>query len=241
MRVLVHRGRELRFADLAEQAEELAPECALRVAACELVRDLEAGEVRRALVEVGRERRRRVRHHDGRRERRAHDGSPNAREHRLEWNVRQLRELSQGGRADGRRLPALRVAAAEGADVCCDRDAPRRSRERAALRVDDRSARPGNVDRTERLLGRERRVLRAVQHLDRPRAQQQHAERGRDQDGEPADAHIEPTAVEVRRVGPRIRPDPPRVGEGARELAPALRIGGRDGYGGCGWRCSIGG
>ena len=70
---------ELLRADLAEQAEELAAERALRIAPDVLHRDLEARETRAALLQVVRERGARVRDDDGRREGRVEDELPDAR------------------------------------------------------------------------------------------------------------------------------------------------------------------
>jgi hypothetical protein len=67
-------------------------------------------------------------------------------------------------------MPAVRVDLAESGDVGGDDDPSGRSCELAALRVDDRAARAREVDRAVCLSVRKRRVLRAVQDLDRPGA-----------------------------------------------------------------------
>ena len=111
---------------------------------------------------------------------------------RLHRHVRELRHARSDTRPSAVGCQPVRVDLAERGDVGGDHDASGRARELAALRVDDRAARAGEVDGAVGLPVRERRVLRAVQDLDRPGAQHEDAERDADDDREPADADEEP-------------------------------------------------
>ena len=189
-----------------------------------------------ALVEVADQTAARMREHRRRRERRAHDRAANARDER------RAPGRSRGGTAGAAsrsRSPsdASRVESmlAERGDVGGDDDAARGARELVALRVDDRAARADEVDGAVRLPVRERRVLRAVEDLDRPGAQHEEAERDPDDDRQTADPHEEPglrkKGASAREYG--CRPRGP--GEVARERHPAARIRGGDGYGRTAW------
>ena len=133
-------------------------------------------------------------------------------------------------------MPAVRIDLAERSDIGRDDDPAGRPRELAPLRVDDRAAGAREVNGPVRLAVRERRVLRPVEDLDRPGAQDEDAEPDADEDGEPADADVEAVAPEERCVRARVRLQPAAAGEVAREPGPAPGIGGRDSYGCCGSR-----
>ncbi len=180
-RVLVQRRVELLLADLAEQAEELAAERALRIAACRLLRNLEAGVGSGPLVEVA-----------------ARDRSPDAAARRPARTASAPSTAGCVSRASRRaRAPAPTACAAprcrlplRASRALSRLPSASTSATTTMWPVFPASGRPfastmaprglGSVDRPERLLIRERRVLRAVQHLDRPRAQQENAERGAD-------------------------------------------------------------
>jgi hypothetical protein len=142
-------------------------------------------------------------------------------------------EPSQRGGAVGGHVPTVLVERSQRVRVGDDDDVPGGAGEDATLRVDDRPARTDQVDRAEGLLVRERRVRRSVQDLDRPRAQDEQAERDPDEQSEPAEADVEAGAAEVRRVGARIRLQPSAAGKAARERDPARRLGAGDAYGTC--------
>jgi hypothetical protein len=82
---------------------------------------------------------------------------------------------------------------------------------------------------------REALVRGPVQDLDRPRAQNEEADRDPDNDREAADADVEAGAPEVRRVGARIGLEATAVRQVAREGYPAPRIWSGEAYG-CGLR-----
>ena len=79
-----------------------------------------------------------------------------------------------------------------------------------------------------------------MQDLDRPGAQHEEEERDPDERREPADPDEEAGTAEVRRVRARIRLETAATRKVARELDPAPGIGGRDGYGVCGWSYDVG-
>src|SRR5947209_3191628 len=81
-------------------------------------------------------------------------------------------------------------------------------------------------------------VRRAVQDLDRPRAQDEQADRHPDDDREAADADIEAGAAEVRRVDARIGLEATAVRQVAREGYPAPWIWSGEAYG-CGLRVGL--
>ncbi len=122
---------------------------------------------------------------------------------------------------------------AERGDVRDDDRVPCHAGELPALRVDDRAARPDQVDRAIGLAVGECRVGRAVEDLDRPRTQREEAERDPDDRCESADADEEPGAAEEGSVRARVRLKAAAAGKGARKLALAPGIGAGDGYGGC--------
>ena len=160
---------DLGLADLAEQAEELASEVALRIEARGNGPDLQARIRRRPLVEVVLQRGRRSRDDDRGRKRRAHDRALDPRHECRDGHVRELRELLQDGGTRDTRLPAVRVERAERARIGRDDDVTRRRCEHAVLVVDDRAARADHVHGAERLVRRKLLVRGPVQDLDRPR------------------------------------------------------------------------
>lgn len=99
-------------------------------------------------------------------------------------------------------MPSVRVERAERSRVRDDDDVSRRVREQAPVVVDDRAARADEIDRAVCLVCRLDLVLRAVQDLDRPRAQDEQADGDPDDDRESADADEEARAAEVRRIDP---------------------------------------
>jgi hypothetical protein len=123
-------------------------------------------------------------------------------------------------------MPARLVDLAECRDVGGDDDAAGRTGKLPSFRVDDRPARPDQVDGAVGLAVCERRVRRAVQNLNRPGAERENAERDPDQRRETADPDEEAGAAEVRRVGARVRLEAAAAGKVARELDPAPGIGG---------------
>lgn len=102
-------------------------------------------------------------------------------------------------------MPSVRVERAERPRVGDDDDVSRRVREQPSVIVDDRAARADEIDRAVCLMRRLDLVLRAVEDLDRPRAQDEQADRDADDDGEAADPDVEAGAAEVRRVDPGVR------------------------------------
>ncbi len=140
---------------LAEQAEELTPERAARIAARRNHLDREAWVRAGALGEERLQRAVRMVEHDRGRERRAHDGAPDTRDELPPGHVRELRQTLQLRVALRRRVPALRIDRAEPADVGSDDEVPGHRREQAASRVDDCAARAVEVDGAERLVVRE--------------------------------------------------------------------------------------
>ena len=102
-------------------------------------------------------------------------------------------------------MPSVRVERPERPRIRDDDDVAGRVREQPSVVVDDRAARSDEVDRAVRLVRRLDLVLRAVQDLDRPRAQDEQADGDADDDREPADADVEAGAPEVRRVDPGVR------------------------------------
>jgi hypothetical protein len=96
----------------------------------------------------------------------------------------------------------VRAEHAERPRIGDDDDVAGRVREQPAAVVDDRAARTDQVDGAERLVRGLRLVLRPVEDLDRPGAQDEQADGDADDDGEAADADEEARAAEVRRVDP---------------------------------------
>jgi hypothetical protein len=94
----------------------------------------------------------------------------------------------------------VRVDLAERSHVGGDHDPAGGAGELAAFRVDDRAARPREVDRSVGLPVRERRVLRAVEDLDRPGAENEDAQADTDENRKAADPDVEAGAAEERRV-----------------------------------------
>ncbi len=230
--VRVARGAELRLADLAQQSEELAAERALRVRARGLGEHLEAGEGLRPLLQEDGEVAARTGQDDRRRERRPDDRAPDPLDEGLHRRPGDLRELLERGTAVAGRAPdPVRVGAAERRGVGGDHEAGGHPREQLAVSVDDHASRAAQVDGAERLRVRLRRVLRAVQHLDRPDAQQEQRERDGDDHGQPADPDEEPGAAEVGRIRPRVGLKTTPARQLARELHPAARVGCGDGQG----------
>ena len=123
-------------------------------------------------------------------------------------------------------MPARLVDLTECRDVGGDDDAAGRAGKLPSLRVDDRAARPDQVDGAVGLAVGERRVRRSVQNLNRPGAQRENAERDPDERRKAADPDEEAGAAEVRRVGARVRLEAAAAGKVARELDPAPGIGG---------------
>jgi len=140
--------------------------------------------------------------------------------------VRELGQAAERLDAGVRRVPARLVDLAERRDVGGDDDAACRAGQLAALCVDDRAARPDQVDGAVGLAVGERRVGRPVQDLDRPGAQREDAERDPDERREAADPDEEAGAAEVRRIRARVRLEAAAAGNVARELDPAPGIGG---------------
>ena len=165
---------ELLRTDLAEQAEELAAERALRVAPHRLGLHLEAGKLPAPLLHVCREGRCRVLDDRGGGERRVENGAFDARHEDGPAGAGEVGEAVERSEAGRTRAPdSVRVTAAERGGVGVDDDVPGRSGERPPAVVDDCSAGPEQVDRPEGLPVRRFRVLLPVQHLDRPGAQQE--------------------------------------------------------------------
>src|SRR5206468_12309553 len=81
-------------------------------------------------------------------------------------------------------------------------------------------------------------VRRAVQDLNRPRAQDEEADRHPDDDRESADPDVEAGAPEVRRVDTRIGLEATAVRQVAREGYPAPGIWSGEAYG-CGLRVGL--
>ena len=108
--------------------------------------------------------------------------------------------------------------------------------ERAALRVDDRAARPdrGRPMRYAWPLASDVYAGPCRIWIDQARSTRRQSAMPTS-DREPADPHEEARAAEERRVRARVRLEPAAAGEVARERDPAPGIGGRDGYGSCGW------
>src|SRR6185437_1047460 len=137
-------------------------------------------------------------------------------------------------------VPTLPVDRPERGDVCSDLVATRHPGDEPPFRVDDRSARPDEVDRPVRLAVGDRRVRAPVQDLDRPRAQREDADADSDERCEAADAQKEARAPEERRIRARVRLQAAAAGKRARELRPApAGIGGRDRYGVYGWSIDV--
>ena len=163
--------RELRGADLAEQAEELAPERAARVAPLGLRHDADSRELPRMLVEEVAEIATDARQDDRRRVRRLELAVADPLDHQPRRGAREVAEPAQELAALTGRPPAT-VVVDDAEDGGVDRDAEPAScsGEDAALRVDDLATRGGQVDQPERLLLGRRGEMRPAHDLQRPEA-----------------------------------------------------------------------
>ena len=218
--------------DLAEQAEELAAEPALRVAPHGQRLDPQARVGAGTLLEEEGERGGRPGDHDRGRVRRAGDGVLEALDERAERNARELRQALELQQALVVRPPApARVERPERAAVGGDDEPSIRAGEQPALRVDDRAARRLQVDRSKGLLHSQPRVRGAPEHLERPEAEREHGEQRQGDRGEPADADVERGAPVERCIDRRDGLD---ERQGTRQLRPAgaMRRGCRHGVSG---------
>ena len=218
--------------DLAEQAEELAAETSLRIAADGQRLDPKARVGAGAFLEEEGESGGRPGDHHGRPVRRAGDGMLDALHERAERDAGEPRQALELQQTVLVRAPVpVRVERPERTAVGGDDEASVRPREQPAARVDDRAPRRRQVDRPERLLHREPCVRRAAQHLERPEAQCEHREQRERDCGESADPDVERSAPVERRVDRRDGLD---ERQGALQLRPAgaMRRGCRHGVSG---------
>ena len=217
--------RELARADLAQQAEEFTADRPARVAPLRQGDDADPGELARMLVEEEAEVAGDPRQDDCRGVRRFEFAVADALDEAGRWDSGEVAEPPEEHAALVRRPPAaVLVDDAENRRIDRDGEPAPRSRQDAALRVDDLTARGWKVDEAERLaLGCERK-MRPPHDLERPKAQRQQAEETEGDEPDHPDAEEEAGAAVKVGGGDRNRThaETPRNADAA-PAAPRMR------------------
>src|SRR5439155_17329866 len=218
-------GGELARADLAEQAEEFTPDRRARVVPLRQGDDSDSRELARVLVEKEAEVAGDPRQDDCRGVRRFEFAVADALDEAGCWDSGEVAEPPEEHAALVRRPPAaVLVDDAENRRIDRDGEPAPRSRQDAALRVDDLTARGWKVDEAERLaLGCERK-MRPPHDLERPEPQRQQPEEA--EGGEPDYPDAEEEAGAAVKVGGgdrnRTHAETPRNADAA-PAAPRMR------------------
>jgi hypothetical protein len=151
-----------------------------------------------------------MRQNDRARERRAGETGADPRDERRGALTGKAPELAEHGQAVRAGTPGGGSGnSAQHERVRLDDVLALHGRERPAANVDDRPSRAGLLDDTNRLAGSRERIASAVDHLQRPEAEQQHAERANCERRENGDTRDEARPSEVAGIHFRQRPDEP--------------------------------
>ena len=187
---------DLHRADLAEQAEELAPERTARVAPLRQRDDTDPGELARVLVDEVPEVPRDPRQDDGGRVRRLELAVADTVDESLRRGAGETTEAAEEHAALVGRPPAsVLVDQAEDGRVDGDGEATLGAREQVPPVVDDRPARRRQVDEAEGLLLRRRDVRRAADDLQRPQPQREQPEERGGHEADDPDAQVKAAAA----------------------------------------------